>query len=367
MSNTLFNEEQLLLIKTARHRLHDIPELSCEEKNTKAFILNFLAEQTTLELHDMGLWMYAVHREGAGKTTAFRADFDAIPAENGCAAHRCGHDGHTAALLALALLIEGKTFGQNIILLFQHGEEIGVGGADCCKLFELEHIERIYGCHNIPGEPMGLVLLKSGTFACASCGMQIDFIGKPTHAAYPENGINPTPAAAQLAIDLPIEAQRIEDTLGAMTIATIVGMYSGEKAFGVAASKGAVYATLRSEAQHGLDMLKEAAAKEAAELASKFGVEHRIALFDEFPATVNEASVVREAEDKLIKRKIGYKYPDVPFRWSEDFGHYAKHTEALFFGIGSGEATAPLHTEGYEYPDELIEKTAEVFLGLIRE
>ena len=195
--------------------------------------------------------------------------------------------------------------------------------------------------------------------------MQAEFFGKPTHAAYPENGINPTPAVAQLALRLPEAAKEIGKKHRAMTIATIVGMYSGEKAFGVAASKGAVYATLRSESGEALKDLIESARELACDYAAEAGAEHDIKLFDVFPATENEPDEVKNIEDKLIDGNISFEHLDVPFRWSEDFGHYGSHTKAVFFGIGSGEDTPPLHTSLYEYPDELAVKTAEVFYTLI--
>ena len=354
---TTLDKDKTNLIVEARRYLHTVPELCGKEIRTKAFIISFLKEHTSLEVRDMGKWLYAAHREGADTTVAFRADFDAIPTENG-PAHRCGHDGHTAALLAFALMIEGKRLDKNVILLFQFGEETGEGGAKCCRLFDLEKIDIMYGCHNIPGEPMGTVLLRLGTFACASCGMEVSFTGKPTHAAYPENGVNPTPAVAEL-------APQIEKCSGAMTIATIVGMYSGERAFGVAASKGAVYATLRSERSDCLDMLIASAEQKANELAKELCVERRIEFLDKFPATVNPEEGIEYIAERCIEQGIEYKFLEAPFRWSEDFGHYGAHTKACFFGIGSGLDTAPLHTEGYEYPDELAVKTAEVFYSLI--
>ena len=364
MKNCMNVVEKSLMFD-ARHALHDMPELCGCEENTRAYIKRFLAEHTSLEVIDMGKWLYAAHREEARQTVAFRADFDAVPLPEGGAAHRCGHDGHTAALLGLALLIEGRVLGKNVILLFQYGEETGEGGAECCKLFEMEKIDVIYGCHNIPGEPMGMVLLRKGTFACASCGFEAELIGEPTHAAYPENGINPTEAIARLSSLLPKIASELEKKYEAMTMATIVGMYSGEKAFGVAASKGAVYATLRSESGESLDEMIEYARNETKALAERYGLLYKTELYDKFPATVNSADLVAITATKLeMISDCKLKYLDVPFRWSEDFGHYGKHTNAVFFGIGSGEQTVPLHTSGYECPDELALITAEVFFGL---
>ncbi len=109
------------ILKTAaelRHRLHRCAELSGQEKQTKAMLIDFLRTHTSLELHDMGAWFYAVYKAPLNARTesaptrriAFRADFDALPieddpalpyaSENRGVAHKCGHDGHSAALCA---------------------------------------------------------------------------------------------------------------------------------------------------------------------------------------------------------------------------------------------------------------------------
>ena len=311
----------------------------------------------------MGAWLYAKHDEGAGETIVFRADFDAVRSGE-CVRHVCGHDGHTASLLGLALLLENRTLGRNIILLFQHAEETGVGGFECERLFELEKADAVIGCHNIPLRPLGTVLLKSGTFACASCGYEINMKGKPTHAAYPENGINPARSLAKLAMYVEDAARDISKRHSCMTLATVVGMRVGDEAYGVAASEGSVFVTLRSEKSEALDELVRVTGEAAERLSIEAGLEYSIKVHDPFPATVNNIKLLFEAEEVLKKEKLPYIYLEEPFRWSEDFGHYTKFAPALFIGIGSGEHTAPLHTEGYEYPDELAPITAELFIRL---
>ena len=353
-----------VLIEKARADLAAVPELAFNERKTKDYIMDFLREHTTLELHDEGAFIYAVHREQADETVAFRADFDAVPTASG-AAHLCGHNGHTAALLGLALLIEGRRLGKSVILLFQPAEETGAGAPVCAPLFKKERISLMVGAHNIPGEPMGCVLLRRGTFACASCGLDISMKGAPTHAAYPENGLNPTAQLARLALDIPAEAERLQIKHSAMTLATVVGMRTGERAFGVAASEGSLWVTLRSESEQSFDELVSFTKSDARTMALEAHLELAIEECDPFPATVNPDSLTEKAEAVCTNEKLPYKYLPVPFRWSEDFGHYAAFCPALFIGIGSGEAVPPLHTASYSYPADLAERTAEVFLKLI--
>ena len=185
------------MVLALRSGLHRLAEPSGSEKRTKAFLMKFLRAHTSLRLEDEGAWFCAVHEEpGAAETVAFRADMDALPFRGG-SAHLCGHDGHCAALAGLGLFLEHKKLGRNIVLLFQHAEETGAGGKVCCRALSKYGIDRIYAFHNIPGWEEGTVLLRRGTFACASRGMTLSFAGRPSHAAYPENGRNPGFAAAR--------------------------------------------------------------------------------------------------------------------------------------------------------------------------
>ncbi len=352
-----------LLIEKARQDLADVPELAFYENATKRYISDFIIDHTDLELHDCGKYLYAAHREEGAQTIAFRADFDAVPTSCG-ARHLCGHNGHTASLLGLALMLSGRRIGRNVILLFQPAEETGEGAPVCLDLFDKEGIDAVIGAHNIPGSPLGTVLLKHGTFACASCGMEIKLRGKPTHAAYPENGINPTAALAELSLRIPKLAESLSREYGCMTLATPVGMKVGERAFGMAASEGELWITLRSESSKAFTSLVEGTESAAAELASRDALAVQTGRFDEFPATLNDPALVKAAESVLLRHNLHYSYIDTPFRWSEDFGHYAARSRALFLGIGSGTDTAPLHTEAYSYPEGLAPLTAAVFYAL---
>ena len=370
-------DEAVRLMTEARRRLHGTPEPAFCERATREYVMKLLREHTSLELHDEGEYIYAVHREGAEETIAFRADLDAVPTENG-ACHLCGHDGHTAALVGLALLLEGRRVGRNVILLFQPAEETGFGAPACMGLFDKENVSAMYGAHNIPGEELGRVVLRRGTFACASCGLEIAMRGAPAHAAYPENGVNPTEALARLAVRIPEYARELTAKYGCMTLATVVGMRVGEKAFGVAASAGELWVTLRSENEKAFEELKNFVCSYARTMASDERTnasdectntsDERLkvtfAEYDPFPATVNDDGLVTSLEKLLAKRGIPFGYAPVPFRWSEDFGHYGRRTRAYFMGIGSGKDTPPLHTARYEYPDALVPVTAELFLAI---
>lgn len=356
-------------IKELRHTLHACPEISGQERKTKEILKQFLGNNTNLEFQDCGEGFYAAYRSDAAARTkkgvAFRADYDALALPEGGAAHLCGHDGHAAALCGAALLLEqqvkeGREPGRDVFFLFQPAEETGAGAAPCCELFEKEDIEEIYGAHNLPGFAFGQVYTKEGTFACGSEGLTLRFLGKPTHAAYPELGVSPAPAVGQLLTEVPGFLNKEEHGYGGMVLCTVIGVQMGEKAFGAAAEKAEVWLTLRAERGADLEKLRKMVLARAEELAAQGGLTLEIEEQDVFPATEND----KACADKILKTCGGRILPE-PMRWSEDFGHYLNHCRGAFFGIGAGEEHLGLHTETYEYPDELLLWTAESFLKLI--
>lgn len=343
-----------------RRELHTCPELSGKEERTKAKLIHFLKTHTTLEIYPCGDGFYAAHREASPWkcAIALRADYDALALPDGTASHLCGHDGHAAALCGAALMAEGKNFGRNVFFLFQPAEETGAGAEGCLELFRRESVDEIYGAHNLPGWPLGLVTTRPGTFACASRGVTLRFRGKPTHAAYPENGISPALAVGQLLCRIPELSD--PSAFSGMTLCTVIGTAMGEKTFGAAAEAAEVWLTLRAEHDADLHALHTSILTLSEALAAAHGLTFSHEVQDVFPATENDPAAVR----KVLER-CGGQVLEVPMRWSEDFGHYLKHCPGAFFGIGAGEDHPPLHTQDYEYPDALLKPTIDAFLALL--
>lgn len=347
-------------ILALRAALHGCAEASGCEKMTKATLKAFLRANTTLTLLDCGDGFYAAHREaGAKEGVALRADYDALVQPDGSAAHLCGHDGHAAALCGVALMLEGRSVGRNVFLLCQPAEETGVGAEGCLSLFKKESVKEIYGAHNLPGFPLGQVTTRPGTFACASEGLILRLKGKAAHAAYPENGVSPAMAVGGLLCAVPGLAAP-SDYRG-MTLCTVIGVQMGEKAFGKAASEAELWLTLRGEYNDDFQRLKSRVLATAQTAAAENGLAFSYQAKDGFPATENTP----DCAQRVLKACDGVLLA-APMRWSEDFGHYLKRCPGAFFGIGAGEAQAPLHTAGYEYPDALLPLTAEAFWRLVQ-
>lgn len=356
-------EKTLRQAKALRARLHATPEASGCEKETKRTLMDFLAANSDLELIDCGKWFYAAHREDAAEGVALRADMDAVPGADGKPWHGCGHDGHSSVMAALAASLSGRKLGKSVFFLFQHAEETGAGGAECCALFDRERIGSIFGFHNCPGFAAGRVLLLPDTFACASKGLILRFEGQQSHAAYPENGRNPVfPMAAffERWAELTAPAQ-----YEGMVLVTPVGLRAGARAFGVAAGDGEIDLTIRAWRDADLEKLTQNAVTLAQTLAKKAGVGVRTEERDVFPATRNAPTLYPLLENAAKRAGLTVETPPEPFRWSEDFGHYASRCPAFFCGIGAGEDAAGLHTPDYQWNDAVSEAALRLFSELV--
>lgn len=353
-------------VKTIRKELHNNPERSgCEEK-TKSIIKEFLRDNTELCVSDYNKGIVAIYEPSTVKTNtevktiAFRADFDAVSMPDGTAAHICGHDGHTAALLGAALEIEKLKPDCKILFIFQPAEETGEGAKAMADILDEYDIQEIYGCHNLPGYDFGKVYTSLDTFACASCGITFNIKGKPSHAAYPEKGVSPIRAVMELF--KAIEDSNTGNEFEKGTFATLVGCSMGQKAFGTSAENAEVWITVRSRTDTDFIRIKEYLEHVVKEACRYDGIDYSLSIQDEFTATVNNV----KCAEKVIERCNGILLKE-PMRWSEDFGYFLNHggiTSGAFFGIGAGECSE-LHTKDYEYPDDLLEHQINAFIKLI--
>ena len=349
-----------------RRTLHAVPDRPGCEARTARTVAAFLRAHTSLEIEEHENWLLAVHREpDGGAPVAFRAELDAVPTPDGGAAHRCGHDGHTAALCAFACALEGRTVGRTVYLLFQPAEETGEGALVCLPRLRELGLGAVYGWHNLPGRALGRVVWHEGVFACASRGLIVRLTGTPAHAAYPEQGRNPAPAVGALLTALD-ELARPARYRG-MVLCTVVGVSVGARAFGVSAGEGEVALTIRAHYADDLAALQTAIEQKTRAEAEIYGLTAAFEIRDDFVETASDPVLLARLRAVCETHGFDSERADEPYRWSEDFGRYAAAAPCCFFGLGAGEEHAGLHTADYDFPDALIGRAAEVMLALVQE
>ncbi|MEY3146494.1 MAG: Hippurate hydrolase, partial [Pseudomonadota bacterium] len=166
-----------------RRDLHAHPELSFAEERTASRVAELLEGWGIPVVRGVGrTGVVGVLKRGQGKRTiGLRADMDALPVEehnrfdhasrNPGRMHACGHDGHTAMLLAAARhLALHAEFDGTIVLIFQPAEEGGTGALAMMAdgLFERFPVDAVFAAHNWPGLPVGSFAVSPGPMM-ASC------------------------------------------------------------------------------------------------------------------------------------------------------------------------------------------------------
>lgn len=363
-----------------RHFLHSEPELSGGEKATASRVADILSSCSPSRLiTDLGGHGVAAEFTGSfeGPRILLRCDMDAlpIPEETGIpyrsvntgVSHACGHDGHMTILLGVARrLSDHPPESGSVVLLFQPSEETGQGAELILNDPGFDDLKpsMAFALHNLPGFPLGSVVLTRGTFASASRGMVVELTGQSSHASEPHLGRSPAMAVAQMIqafTGLPQNVISMEK--GAK--ATVIHARVGEEDFGTSPGHGSIRVTLRAHDLETMSILSGRAKELACDIARTYGLEPDISWTQEFPSTVNDAGVssmvrncARSLGMELIERED-------PFPWSEDFGHFTGFCPAALFGLGAGVDHASLHSPDYDFPDELITPGSNLLMEII--
>ena len=267
-----------------RHDLHNHPGVSGEEHYAHDLIAHQLPlyHPDKVFHHVGGFGIIAVWGTNPSHPTiAIRGDIDALPI-----GHRCGHDGHTTILLQLAEYIAQRGYpdGRNVLLIFQPEEETGLGAQKIidAQILQQYNIRAIYGLHNLPGFPLGTVILNRHTFAAASTGIIYRLTGRATHASTPEKGINPGLAIAEIIQQF----NRFNSDPNALgddfRQATLICIRHGEEAFGTSAGNADIMFTLRAFTNDTMEHFIADANSTVAQIASRHHLQLPQALIEPF-------------------------------------------------------------------------------------
>lgn len=373
-------EDRLVKI---RQKLHSLPEISGREKETSAFIKEMLqATEPDQVLEGVGghglIAIYNGIKPEAGSNLMIRAELDGLPvteqtglpyqSEHSGRMHACGHDGHMAILLGIAeKLKEQRPESGSVLLLFQPSEETGEGAGRILQdeKFKQLKIDRAAALHNLPGFDENTLYIRSGTFASASVGYKVTFRGKTSHAAYPEEGINPGSDIAEF-VQAVNKLHNDYIYIDKITAATVTYLKLGEEAFGISPGTGEAGATLRAETDELLNEMRNRLEEKLESLKSKFEGELIYVEAEPFAAVVNDEAGVSHFQKALgDSGRFTLKDLPAPFPWSEDFGEFCSKFPVTFFGIGAGRQSDPLHSEKYDFNDRLLSTGVEAFWKLI--
>ena len=384
--NELLKEVEPQLINWRRH-FHEFPELSNREVNTGKYIAEFLKTLPNVEVR------YPVAKTGVvavlkggkpGPVVALRADIDALPvyertpipfaskvtAEyNGqkvSVSHACGHDSHTAMLMATAKVLSSlqKDVPGTVVFLFQPAEEGTPGNEEggaplMIKEGALDNpkVEAVYGIHISSQTPVGSLKYKSGAFMASSDWFTIKVNGKGSHGSQPWGGVDPIAASAQIIEGLQHIVSRQMDLTKAPLVITVGTINSGVRS-NIIPETAEMTGTIRTLDSKMQEEVHERIKHTVKSIAASSGATADVNIDTKTLVTYNDPALVKKTLPSLLKAAGEANVSESTWvTGAEDFSFYAAKAPSFFFNLGAlpkgtdAKNAGPHHTPDF-YLDE---------------
>ncbi|ASN83732.1 MULTISPECIES: M20 peptidase aminoacylase family protein [Pectobacterium] len=355
-------------IQAFRHDLHRHPELSNQEFETTKKIRAVL-EKEGIRILDLPLKTGLVAEVGGlqeGPLVVVRSDIDALPIEeesgveftslNKGVMHACGHDFHSSAALGAAILlkkIEPELKG-TVRILFQAAEETGLGAPEVIAVGALDNAVAIFGIHNDPTLPVGVIGGKDGALTAGVDRFEIKIAAKGCHAAKPHEGNDPIIILGQLisAVQTIISRTVSSDN---NAVVSITQVHSGST-WNVIPDTAYVEGTVRTFNQAARDLIEQRFRQIVAGIASTFGAEIEFLWHAGPPSVINTPEWVEFALN--VASDEGFEARRVEASpIGEDFAFYQQKLPGTFMMVGSGGPYA-LHHPKFRVDDSALFPTA---------
>jgi hippurate hydrolase len=377
--------EKFKTFEQVRKQLHAHPELAFEEHLTAQTVASQLKSFGYVVTQGVGgTGVVGQLKKGSGTAClGLRADMDALPiqesndfawaSQHPGRMHACGHDGHTATLLAAAKVIaEDLEFSGTLNLIFQPAEE-GAGGALKMiedGLFERFECDSIFALHNMPGIKAGHFSFKSGSAMASSDNVRVLITGKGGHGAMPHSAQDPIVAASAIVMALQTIVSRNVDPMQCAVI-TVGSIHAGS-ANNVIAQTCELQLSVRALDPKVRSHLKARIMGLIEAQSQSFGVGAQVDWTDGYAVLVNSSSETQFAKH-LALEVFGSEcvVSDPPaLTASEDFAFMLERVPGCYFLVGNGESgehgSCMVHNPGYDFNDEIIVPGATFWVKLVQ-
>ena len=378
-------------IAAIRKQIHANPELCFAEVQTADLVAEKLKEWGIPMHRGMGTTgVVGIIKNGTSdRAIGLRADMDALPmqeyntfahaSKNPGKMHACGHDGHTAMLLAAAQhFAKHRNFDGTVYLIFQPAEEGGGGAREMIKdgLFEKFPMEAVYGIHNWPGMAVGKFAVSSGPVMASSNEFKIVIHGKGGHAALPHDGVDPIQAACQMVQAFQTIISRNKKPIDAGVI-SVTMIHAGE-ATNVIPDSVEIQGTVRTLTTELIDLIEKRMREIAEHTSAAFGATCDFEFARNYPPTINSQAEA-EFAGKVMADIVGVAsvLKQEPTMGSEDFSYmlqakpgaycFIANGEGDHRAIGHGGGPCMLHNPSYDFNDDLIPLGATFWVRLVEE
>ena len=333
-----------------RHQIHMNPELGFEEYETSKLVsseLEKLGIEVTKNVAKTGV-LGLIKGGYPGKTVALRADMDALrineegdyefKSKNPGVMHACGHDGHTASLLGVAMMlneIKDELHG-NVKLIFQPAEEVEGGALPMIKEGVLENpkVDAVFGGHLWGSIEEGKVAVKHGAMMASPDIFTIKIHGKGGHAGVPHASVDPVPIMAQVITALQTIVSRKNDPTNPLVI-SCCNVHSGE-CHNAIPTEALIQGTVRTLNNETRDFAEETIEKFVKGIVESQGASYEFEFIRQFPPLVNDknmADVLEKSAKKIVGDENVFELA-TPSMGGEDFAFYTEKVPSSFVFVG---------------------------------
>lgn len=342
------NNEEMIEI---RRKLHSEPELSWEEVKTSQFVFDYLT--------GLGIECRKTEPTGVigdlkggkeGKTVALRADMDALsveelnvdlPYKSGELGkmHACGHDAHTAMLLAAAKALAAvkEELPGNVRFIFQPAEEVATGAKAMVEQGAVEGADEVFGIHIWSQSESGTVACTPGPSFASADIFKIHFKGRGGHGAIPEACIDAAVIASSFVMNVQSVVSRTIDPQQPAVV-TIGKMLVGTR-FNIIAENAEIEGTVRCFDAATRDHIEKQLQVYAEHTAAIYGGTAKVEYIRGTQAVINgeeSAALVQQVAKEAFGEQV--LYAEKPTMGGEDFSFYLDEVPGSFALVGSGNA-----------------------------
>lgn len=369
-------------LRTIRRSLHAEPELSGQEVKTASTMVELLSASNPDRIVEGigGAGVMAIFDSGTeGQHVVIRAELDALPIVEtndfdyrstvDGVSHKCGHDGHMTILIGLAERLARKRPERGkVALLFQPSEETGTGAQAVIsdEKFTAFKPDYMFALHNLPKYKRGSILVKTGAFTASVKSMIIKLTGKVSHAAEPENGVNPGLPIAEI-VQQAVSLSNNNINRHDFILVTPIQIDMGAEAYGVSAGNGIVRLTIRTWTETEMKELESRLIEIVNRASLIYGIKTEVEWTQVFRTTRNDEEAVKYIEQAAKSCDYELSIQETPFKWGEDFGAFTQNYTGAMFAVGAGLDTSALHNDDYDFPDEILMHGVNMFDSIIRQ
>ena len=363
-----------------RRYFHSHPELSFREYNTMEKICSVLDKyEISYTKGIVKTGICCVIGKKAEKTLLIRADIDALPTDEKTGLefsslkdgvmHACGHDIHISSALCTAIILKKHEQELNgcVKIVFEPGEETTGGALPMIEEGVLHNPEvtcSIAG-HVTPEIETGKIKLKSGPIMASPDDFEITFVGKSSHGAEPQNGINPIMPASEFALGIKNEAIPVVAGGNVLSVCTLLA----DGSVNTIPDEAKVLGTFRSFDQISRDKAAKVIGEFADKCAKKYGATIKYKYNFLYPPVVNDANLTKDfcriATDTLGEENV-LEF-ERPLMTGDDFSYFANAVPSVYFWFGGKlKENDKLHSSSFSADENSIEICSKVFCEFAR-